>query len=403
MSAEDGRHAAADLTGTFTATPLARTDDSLRIDMFETIEAAAPVWRALEREADGCLYNTFDWLSAWQKHVGAPVGVHPLIIVGSREGRPDLLLPLGVRRRGPLTIARVLGDCHGNQNTGLTRRGVRRPDGRTLCDMLTEAARKARIDVLDLRHLSAGGVFDGRAVPPVAPSPSPIFNLPLQSDFDALFRARRGKDARKKLRSKERKLAESGAIAVVTATDEATARALLDTLIRQRSDRAAATGIPTAFDDPAVRAFLTDRLVRATLAGDTAFTIHALEVGGIVRATYVGGLRDGRYYAYSNSIADDELSSLSPGDILLKHLIERMCDAGATCFDFGLGAERYKVAWADPEPLFDLTLPVSARGHAAAAAIRLARSAKRTIRSSPRLWSLVRRLRRLRAGAGTSG
>src|SRR5690606_18177680 len=149
-------------------------------------------------------------------------------------------------------------------------------------------------------------------------------------------------DARKKLRSKERKLAESGAIAVVTATDEATARALLDTLIRQRSDRAAATGIPTAFDDPAVRAFLTDRLVRATLAGDTAFTIHALEVGGIVRATYVGGLRDGRYYAYSNSIADDELSSLSPGDILLKHLIERMCDAGATCFDFGLGAERYK-------------------------------------------------------------
>ena len=89
--------------------------------------------------------------------------------------------------------------------------------------------------------------------------------------------------------------------------------------------------------------------------------------------------------------------TIAIGDLLLNAVIADASALGASSFDFGLGAERYKTAWADKELLMDVEVPVSPRGKLASAAIQRLRQIKRRVRSSPKLWALVRRIRQLKA------
>src|SRR5690242_1018132 len=59
-------------------------------------------WLAFEAEADGTAFQTFAWLSAWQRTIGVACGTKPVIVVGRRFDRTLFLLPLAIVRRGPL-------------------------------------------------------------------------------------------------------------------------------------------------------------------------------------------------------------------------------------------------------------------------------------------------------------
>ncbi|MCA1297200.1 GNAT family N-acetyltransferase [Stappia indica] len=356
-------------------------------------------WRALQENAFGTLFTSYDWLSSWQHHVGRARGIEALIVVGTIEGKPAFLLPLGLMRAagGTLTIARFLADFHGNQNSGLWRRDILAGiHGRTLRKALISIGRRHGIDLFDLKYVPAE--INGRVHPLVdqasIESLNAIHALPLIPDFDTLYKARRSSSARKKLRTKEKKLGEIGPVRIERARDAATALSFLDTLIAQRGARQESSGIPNVFEPEDVRAFLSEQLTKALDDGSDSFMIHALIVGDAVKATYLSGLQFDRFHAYTNSISED-VAACSPGDILLNHVVAEACALGAATFDFGLGAERYKTAWADKEVLMDIEIPVTFKGRCAEMSVRALRNSKRYIRNSPRLWAIVRRLRRL--------
>ena len=57
------------------------------------------IWRAFEPQADGTVFQSFEWLAAWQRHIGARAGVTPAIVVGrDASGTILFLLPLSVLR-----------------------------------------------------------------------------------------------------------------------------------------------------------------------------------------------------------------------------------------------------------------------------------------------------------------
>lgn len=386
--------------------------DAMRLDgMLETGEFSirtesdphrvADIWRTLQENAFGTLFTSYEWLSSWHDHVGRARGIEALIVVGEVNGVPAFLLPLSITRKagGNLRICRFLGDFHGNQNSGLWRRDILAGIHlRSLRKVLLRVAALHRIDLFDLKYVPH--VIDERIHPLICPhaieSLNAVHAFPLEADFNKVYKARRSSSARKKLRTKERKLSETGKVRFRRASDPATALHFLETLIAQRGMRQASNGIPNVFDAPDMRAFLTEQLVRSIEARDDRCMIYGLEVDGEVRATYLCGMQYDRFHAYTNSICEDA-GIYSPGDLLLLRVVEDACRLGASSFDFGLGAERYKTSWADREPLMDVALPVTARGRAALFAIRRIRALRRTIRNTPALWSLVRRMRRLRA------
>ena len=361
----------------------------------------ADIWRTLQENAFGTLFTSYEWLSSWYDHVGRQRGIEALIVVGEVNGEPAFLLPLSITRKagGLLRICRFLGDFHGNQNSGLWRRDILAGiHVQSLRKVLLKVAASHRIDLFDLKYVPE--TIDERIHPLICPhaieSLNAVHAFPLEASFEKVYKARRSSSARKKLRTKERKLAETGKVRHRRAEDPATALHFLETLITQRGLRQASSGIPNVFDAPDMRAFLTEQLVRSMEARDNRCMIYGLEVDGDVRATYLCGMQYERFHAYTNSICEDA-GVYSPGDLLLLHVIADACRLGATSFDFGLGAERYKTSWADREALMDVALPVTLKGRAAIVAIRRIRDLRRTIRNTPALWSLVRKLRRLRA------
>ena len=139
-------------------------------------------------------------------------------------------------------------------------------------------------------------------------------------------------------------------------------------------------------------------VILTAAAGDSpAIELCALMVGDEPVALFGGTIAAGRYSGMFNAMAPGPQQRHSPGELLLHHLIRHCCERGLTVFDLGAGEADYKSHICDgTDALFDLAVPVTAKGQAAAFVQDMAGQMKRRIKQSPRLWPLIVRLRRLR-------
>jgi len=76
-----------------------RTD--IRLSLYDDLAAVATEWRAFEQNAHGTVFQTFEWVSTWHRHIGARKGTVPAIVVG-RDGNGETLfvIPLAVEDQG---------------------------------------------------------------------------------------------------------------------------------------------------------------------------------------------------------------------------------------------------------------------------------------------------------------
>lgn len=79
--------------------PAALPDD-IRLSVHADLSAVEQDWREFERRADGTVFQTFDWLSTWQRHIGVRSGVTPAIVIGRDAGGILFILPLSTRAVG---------------------------------------------------------------------------------------------------------------------------------------------------------------------------------------------------------------------------------------------------------------------------------------------------------------
>src|SRR5262249_57424379 len=62
--------------------PGARHAAIARIDLFDDIAAAASDWRRIASgDAIATPFGRRDWVDLWQRHIGAPAGMRPLLAV----------------------------------------------------------------------------------------------------------------------------------------------------------------------------------------------------------------------------------------------------------------------------------------------------------------------------------
>jgi CelD/BcsL family acetyltransferase involved in cellulose biosynthesis len=217
-------------------------------------------------------------------------------------------------------------------------------------------------------------------------------------DFDALLRARTNADTRKKIRKKERALAQFGEVRFERASAPDNLRRVLDAFFKQKTARMRSLGLPDIFSAPAVRRFVEAGATEPLADGKPLIELYALSVDDIIVATLGGIAGGGRFCAMFNSIIQGRFATESPGEQILLRLARDCCERGFTTLDLGIGEARYKnILCGDPEPLFDSYLPLSPAGRMVALALSIGAAIKRTIKQRPALWSVVRALRRTRA------
>jgi CelD/BcsL family acetyltransferase involved in cellulose biosynthesis len=386
------------------AAALASAPTPIELSVHEDLAAIEHDWRAFEATADCTVFQTFTWLSTWQRHVGARNDVRPAIVVGRRaNGAILFILPLATR---PLRLARelvFLGSelCDYNAPLLAPEFASTVPADRFAAlwrSIRTTLGRSPRLH-FDLIRLEKMPASNGRQPNPmlslgVTLNPSGAYATPLAETWDAFYAAKRSAATRSSDRRKRKKLSEHGALAYVEPRNEADILATLDTLVAQKSRAFARMGVSNIFARPGYldfyRALFTDAAARPLTH------LSRLDCGDTSLAVNLGLTFRDSYYHLQASHDDGELSRFGPGAAHLHDLMRGAIEHGCTTYDFTIGDEPYKRDWCDGViPLYDHLSSATLRGALLLAPMAAKTRLKRVIKQTPALWEAFRRVRSL--------
>ncbi len=316
------------------------------LDSFTAVGEAA--WqRLLAASGFPSPFMSWSWQTAWFEAFGAAGGLSLLRV---RDGAGDLagLLPL---------VTEPDDEC------------LRIVGGRDVSDYLDVIApagaedevwaallqsRSASPETWDLHGIRAASPT-AALLPALAPAYGlvatreleercPIIDLPATWDeYLGALGSKQRHELRRKVRRLER--AMPGAAAVAHATPDAVAARLGDFLVLHRASR---TG-KARFMDERMESFF--RTVIVALAARGMVRLWTLDAAGRAVAAFICLEWAGTVGLY-NSGFDTGMAALSPGIVLLAHVIRDAIERGSARFDFLRGEEPYKLAFgARPEDL----------------------------------------------------
>lgn len=362
----------------------------------------APHWLRLQAAGVATPYQTFDWSRLWCEAMASTPGFSPMLVsCRNARGLTTGLLPLGVTKQAGLRVASFLGGKHSNFNMGVyDHEAMAALTAPALLALLRSAALEHGIDLYRFENqpFAWAGQPNPMAQLPHRPSAHSAWKLTLGPDGDATLRGLMSYESGKKLRRKERKLAELGAVRYLEAGNRAEAAQMLEAFLTQKGAWFRQHGIADPFLDPAVRAFLRAGSDPSS-ERPAPLSLFALIVGGRIASVLGGAVHGGRFAGMFTSYdPDPAISRCSPGDLLMLHIIRTLCGRGFSTFDLGTGDAAYKKDYCpEEEKLFDSLLPMTAKGRVAALGLTAALSLKAAAKRSPLAGRAIDRLRRLGA------
>ncbi len=368
------------------------------------LDEVGAAWRSFERHADHTVFQSFDWLANWQRHIGGARGTVPAIVVG-RAADDEILfiLQLAIETSGPVRRLTWLGSqlCDYNAPLLADHFSARVSAERFLLAWrdvvrLLRADPRFRFDLIDLEKMpeSVGEQRNPFIDLGVRAHPSGAYVAELARDWEEFYAAKRSASTRKRERRQLRQLADHGRVCFVDVEDREEATRTLTTLFEQKSRVFARMGVDDPFLRPGHREFFL------AVASDPAMRelIHVsrLDVGAQIVAASVGLKYRSCYYLILSSYDGGELARLGPGRAHLQELIRHAIEQGFARFDFTVGDEPYKRDWSDTElALYDYLTAVAPRGWLVGAMTAQFRRTKRFIKQSPGLWRAFSRARAL--------
>ncbi|HCX67711.1 GNAT family N-acetyltransferase [Parvibaculum sp.] len=369
------------------------------ISVHDEIEPLKAVWQALENSGDGTPFQTYAWVSAWQRHIGTKQGVKPAIVVGwDNEGGALFILPLGIENGVICHKLSWLGGDLSDYNGPLLSRDFPRYVSPAQFPALWNEIR----DTLPTHHI----VTLSRMPQRIGEQANPMMTLGglrqnassahmtmLKDDWATYYGEKRSSGSKKRDKQKRRKTEELGAVSLVTPESAEEKLRSLDILMEQKAITFARMGVPNLFDKPGYRDFYRD--ISTSEEAEGLIEVNHLAVGDTVAAAAWGLNYGGRYhYVLASYDEKAEASRFGPGMILLMELMGRATETGKTAFDFTIGDEGYKDQWCEVEiQLFDLVEPNNLVGWLGLGPRIAYLEAKRFIKQTPILWQGFTRLR----------
>jgi CelD/BcsL family acetyltransferase involved in cellulose biosynthesis len=386
------------------ARPPALDLGAVTIAIHESLDAIESDWRAFERQADGTVFQSFDWLACWQRHIGERDGATPAIVVGrDATGAIQFILPLAVQA-GRLTRELTwLGSDLCDYNAPLLAPGfgarIDRSGFLSLWRVISERLQSNPCLQFDLVRLTKMPDKVGTQNNPmlylaVAANPSGAYLTHLAGDWDTFYAAKRSSSTRRRDRTKRKRLSEIGEVILVNPEGKSDILRTLDTLMMQKARSFARMGVGDMFARPGYaefyRALATDPATRHFVH------VSSLNVGATAAAINLGLTWHGCYYHLLASYDDGEVSRFGPGAAHLHDLMRWAIEHGLSVFDFTIGDEPYKRDWCDTEVrLYDFIAGATRRGALVAAVMVAAARLKRWIKQTPIVWALFSKVREI--------
>jgi D-aspartate ligase len=374
----------------------------VRLSIHTELSAVERDWRRFQEGADCTVFQTFDWLATWHKHIGLRRRVTPVIVVGRfADGDIAFLLPFCVERHHGLKRLRWLGQDLCDYNAPLLARDFSQaiePDRFLTIWQILQAQMQSdpllRHDWIDFAKMpgKVGAQINPFTHLKVTLNASGVHLAQLSEDWEKFYVAKRSSATRRRDRAKRANMAKHGDIRFVIATDADDARRTFETLVEQKRRSFARKGIPDLFAGPGYRDFFLDLATNPA----TRPMVHTArtEVGATSAAANLGLIFRDTYYHVLASYTDNELSNYGPGSLHLREMMAYAIGRGLQTFDFTIGDESYKLEWSDTDlHLYDFVAAVTWLGVPAALTFKLFRRIKRSIKQTPWLWRLAENVR----------
>lgn len=152
---------------------------------------------------------------------------------------------------------------------------------------------------------------------------------------------------KKSLKRHDNGLKRKGEVTCETFRRHADVAPRLDDFFELHVRRWADTPTPSLFLEPANRAFY--QAASQNLDALDALRFTEIRLDGRLVAAHYGFLWNGRFVWYKPCF-EPELAKSSPGEVLIKRLVELALEEGAELFDFTLGGESFKHRFATSVP-----------------------------------------------------
>jgi CelD/BcsL family acetyltransferase involved in cellulose biosynthesis len=360
------------------------------ITLASDLTAIEPVWRDFQTRASCTPFQTYEWMSACQRTIGAAAGAVPVIVLLQRHGQLAAIIPLAFHNQRARQRITFLGNSISDYNAPLLAPSFASLFPRRL--FLT--AWKELMAILRTRYGYAvlcldkipervGDQRNPMAMLPKTPNASGAHHMALGTDWESFYSAKRSSGTRRNDRAKLRKMEAYGAVDVSSASDTDSAHRILETLVAQKSKWFEERGIPNIFANPGVSSFFRELLK----TGPELIHLSELKIGDSSVATNLGLRFNGCYYHILASHDDGPATRFGPGVLHLREIIQFAIREGCSRFDFTIGDEPYKFEWADSRlDLYDHVSGAGILGNLIAYGLTIKGAAKRTIKNTPALW-----------------
>jgi len=354
-------------------------------------------WRGFEERADCTVFQTFDWLSTWLRHIGVREGMSPAIVIGRHQGAILFVMPFAhdakARKIG------WLGNSLCNYNGPLLAGDFSRCVGPAQFVQVWKQVRallqsSVGHDLIDLEKMpeTIGEQANPFCTLRLTPHVNNAYLTALVGDWETYYAAKRSSATRRKDRKKQRSIAEYGEVRFSTAANRDEIVRTLDALIEEKTVSYAKLGVDNMFERPGYRDFFLDIATGAQSAHLT--NLSRLDVGAEIAAANFGLVFRGTYIYLIAGYNDGELGRFGPGSLQLLEMFQYAMGRGLKMFDFTIGDEPYKRDWYDVEMrLYDYASPATLRGWVAFIPAQAMRRLKRRVRQNPAIWSMVRKAR----------
>ncbi|MEN0040605.1 MAG: GNAT family N-acetyltransferase, partial [Pseudomonadota bacterium] len=323
----------------------------IELSVYRDVASLRHEWNDIVSRAPASLYQSFDWVETWSRQAGRGAKMQPRIVVGRKDGKVLFLLPLSTYRRAFYRMLSFLADTHSNFCMGLFDRDLiprlTKADMQALIAELAELL--APVDVLEFCCQPVG--WDDTTNPFALlrwqQSHNMGYALSLEGGFDAALNRRNGARKRKKFRWQTNKLKSVGGAHLRIASTPQEVDSFMDRAMELTSKRFDRAGIWNTFQNEGVVPFFRELATSSLGQDEPALLLYGLEIEGKLRAVFAGGIRSGQFHGCFTAIADDEYTSVSPGEMLIYLVIQDCVGRGLHTFDLGRGEERYKTSWCD--------------------------------------------------------
>jgi CelD/BcsL family acetyltransferase involved in cellulose biosynthesis len=370
----------------------------LHLRVYDNIEDVREKWLRLEESGVTTIYQKYDWCRIWLKHFGKLRGITPCVLVAENEyGIVEFILPLQRRTSKRVTFIEILTTPQAGYGCGIFSRNFVREKASEWFALHFESLLTVLPphDVLHLRELPTHVLSEAN---PLLTTRSFLganhsYIMSLESDYEALYQRRRSTASRKSIRKRDAKLEALDGLSFDVPSLESDVSETMQIMFQQQEIRLAEAGIHNVFDSE-------ERLFYAQLTSnirgfDPVLRPFRLRVDADVIAVLLGGHYQGTYWALISSMSEGELKRFSPGDYILRRIIQTLCENGTTSFDFSAGDSPYKHHWSDQQiPLHFIVRCNTLVGLSFAIFLLVREKLKRVCKQTPVLNQLLMDLRR---------